>query len=568
MDAERIPLDQFKEAFGTHTELSSVAIGGRIVACSDEFFAGADNLLSVEPSKSLKGTFGPNGALFDGWETRRHNPGVDWVIVQLGTSGNVAGFDIDTGHFNGNEAPEASVQVLHGDPLSNPGVDDGGWEEVLTRTPLGPSSRHLFKIPQTGVINFVKLTIYPDGGLGRFRVYGDVAPVHPAGAVPFDLAHVFAGGRVMQVSDQHFGVGANLLLPGRGKDMGDGWETKRSRGKGHNDWVIIKLGATGFLEHVEIDTAHFKGNFPESVEVYGTYAESDSVVQAESTSWTLILPRTKLGPHRQHYLQLENTEDVAYSHVKVTIYPDGGIKRVRVVGRKAAENAPSSELQQAEMTDELVPAPTLATPAPTNVHTIPVLPLTSEAFAPYGQVIQAYTDATAAPKGSKVTKANAGTADKYHKQTLLASSYPAGSNATTGISVYRCQAFTDVGSDGTVRLTTLERHAYTNQAFIPMGRGEGEGLEDPGYRYLVVVAHNGPNDQPNFATLRAFLATAAQGVVYGAGVWHQPMTVLDKPLDLACVETQIGDGSKSDCEILELDTVTKDGYALRLPRAA
>lgn len=56
-----------------------------------------------------------------------------------------------------------------------------------------------------------------------------------------DLAHVFAGGRVISVSDQHYGKGSNLLLPGRGKDMGDGWETKRSREAGHKDWVLVRL---------------------------------------------------------------------------------------------------------------------------------------------------------------------------------------------------------------------------------------------------------------------------------------------------------------------------------------
>lgn len=567
MSFERVPIEQFKGHLSTATELSSVAIGGRIVEVSDEFFAEAFHLLLVEPAPSLKGQFGPNGALFSGWETRRHNPGHDWCIIQLGTPGHVYGFDIDTSHFSGNEAPEASVEVLYGAPEENPRVDDKRWSEVLPKTSLGPNSRHLFKIPQTENVNFVKLKIYPDGGVARFRVYGDVAPVHATDATAFDLAHVFAGGRVLYVSDQHFGVGSNLILPGRGKDMGDGWETKRSRVKGHKDWVIVKLGAPGYLEQVEIDTAHFKGNFPESCELEAIYSEDDLDVQTrggENLQWTVVLPRTKLGPHRQHYFQLENVENTVFTHVKMTIYPDGGVKRIRVIGLKAdSVVVPSPAAVAAE--DASIPLSISPSTVPTTpqVTTIPVLPLTPEAFSPFGQVIQGYSDLTAAPKGTKITPANAGTASKFHKLTLLSSSYPASSNATAGISVYRCQPLADISPDGLSPLTVLERHPYTNQAFIPMGKGGAEGLKETGDRYLVVVAHNGADDKPDLKTLRAFWASTAQGIVYNTAVWHQPMTVLGKSLDLACVETQIGDGSAADCEILELDT-SEHVYKLRL----
>ncbi|TFK25169.1 allantoicase [Coprinopsis marcescibilis] len=573
MSFESVSVDQFKDNFSAHTELSGVAIGGRVVTFSDEFFAEASNMLKVAPSTSMKGQFGSQGALFDGWETRRHNPSYDWCIIQLGTTGTVVGFDVDTSHFSGNEAPACSIEVLDGVPTENPKVDDAGWTEVLPKTDLGPNARHLFKVPRTEPVNFVKLKMFPDGGIARFRVYGDVSPVHPQDiASSFDLAHVFAGGRVIYVSDQHFGVGANLLLPGRGKDMGDGWETRRSRIKGHKDWVIIKLGAPGYLEHVEIDTAHFKGNFPESCEIHGLYSDNDLDVQAQGgdeATWSLLLPRTKLGPHRQHYFQLENVETAIYSHIKVTIHPDGGIKRVRITGRKALAESSTPSIHMSESTattqPPLVSIPTTRSAA--NVTTIPVLPLTAEAFAPFGQVIQGYSERAAAPKDQKITGANAGTAEKYHKQTLLQSSYPPEAGATSGISVYRCHPFTDIAADGSIALTVLERHSYTNQSFIPMGRGDGEGLRDPGHRYLVVVAHNGPDDRPNLLTLRAFLATSAQGITYNSGIWHQPMTVLDKPLDLACVETQIGDGSISDCEILELD-MSDQMYKLRLPARA
>ncbi|PFH53826.1 hypothetical protein AMATHDRAFT_45281 [Amanita thiersii Skay4041] len=532
MSFQRIALSHFAEHFALSTglciralpsvELSSIALGASVISVSDDFFAEAENLLKVEPAPSLKGHYGPNGALYSGWESRRHNPAFDWCIIKLGTVGTVIGFDIDTSHFNGNEAPEVSVDALRGEPTGKLSPIDSKWTEILPKVPLGPNSRHLFKIPRTGGVNYVKLNMYPDGGIARFRVYGDVVPIFPANVTDsFDMAHVFAGGRVDFTSDQHFGVGSNLILPGRGHDMGDGWETKRSRQEGHKDWAIIRLGNPGLLEEVEIDTAHFKGNYPESCEVHALFSPSDInwKSQDKEGDWTLILPRVKLGPHQQHRFKLINIAQKPYSHVKVTVYPDGGIKRVRVIGRRS----PEVGLARQE--------PSTSTFHPTSGHdhdksrkatTLPIFPLTPEAFAPYGQVLQAYTGGDSVPKGVRVTSANSGSATKFHKLSILNSAYPEHSDASTGISMYRCKPLEDFAEDGTVVLTLLERHSYTNQAFIPLGRGKGgESLSDPAEKYLVVVARNGTNDQPDMETLRGFVATTAQGVVYDMGIWRE-----------------------------------------------
>ncbi|GLB37590.1 putative ureidoglycolate lyase [Lyophyllum shimeji] len=549
-------------------QLSSEVIGGKIAAVSDEFFAEAFHLLLPEPAPSLKGQFGPNGALYSGWESRRHNPAHDWCIIRLGTTGTIVGFDIDTSHFNGNEAPQVSVEALHGSPTEEPQVNDSRWSAILPKIDLGPNSRHLFTVAESSAVNYVKLTMYPDGGIARFRVYGHVSPVIPADVSElFDLAHVFAGGRVEFTSDQHFGVGSNLILPGRGKNMGGGWETKRSRTKGHKDWVIIKLGVAGFLECVEVDTAHFKGNFPESCEIHGLYSETSinwGTHKGQDQDWTLILSRTKLGPHRQHYLQLENVEGKVYTHIKLTIYPDGGLQRIRVLGRQSQVTSTSnSGAALLPISGISTPVNEVANPTAAMRRAVPVLPLTPEAFAPFGKVIQAYSDPTTAPKGTKITSANAGSAMKFHKLSLLQASYPDELGATAGISVYRCQPNQDVRAGGFLEVKVLERHPFTNQAFIPMGQGSREGLRDPGLSYLIVVAQNGGDGRPDLQTVRAFLASGAQGVVYDTAIWHQPMTVLGKAMDFACVETQIGNGSTSDCEILELGEA--EVVKLRLP---
>lgn len=288
-------------------------------------------------------------------------------------------------------------------------------------------------------------------------------------------------------------------------------------------------GAPGNLEQVEIDTAHFKGNFPESCELHGLFSEGNinwKTQREDELDWTLILPRTRLGPHRQHYFQLENVEGKTFTHVRVTIHPDGGLKRVRIVGQLA--NVSTTMTEPSATTgggDGSLVSRTITTDPrpvdPSPVTITPVLPLTPEAFAPFGQVIQAYGDHAAVPKGTRITPANAGTASKFHKLSLLESLYPSDKQAGAGISVYRCQPLTGIATDGTVELTTLERHPFTNQGFIPMGRGAGEGLNETADKYLVVVAKNGEDDRPDLKTVRAFVATTAQGIVYNTAVWRE-----------------------------------------------
>jgi allantoicase len=301
--------------------------------------------------------------------------------------------------------------------------------------------------------------------------------------------------------------------------------------------IVDSSGKPGVLEQVEIDTAHFKGNFPNSCEMHGICFDAvDSSRQIQTIKgedWTLILPRTKLGPHRQHCLRLEDTEAKIYTHVKLTIYPDGGLQRIRVIGR--ISNAFKRTSTTLPLSEQIAP--------PAGPVVLPVVPLTPEAFAPFGQVLQAYGDHTTAPKGVRITPANGGSASKFHKLALLDSSYPPESGATTGISIYRCNPSTDIAEDGSMALKVLERHRFTNQAFVPMGQ---EKLDGSGWKYIVVVSQNGEDDKPDLRTLRAFVASSAQGVVYGKAIWResiissdrnmltdisgqdQPMTVIDQ----------------------------------------
>ena len=262
--------------------------------------------------------------------------------------------EIDTAFFDGNQAPEIAVQGCFVDDEKDEEVlkskNFSAWETILEKQECGPSQRHTWLLPpnrQGKAYTHVRLQMFPDGGIARFRLYGSAVPILPSDPNEvFDLAAAVNGGVAVACSDQHFGTKDNLLLPGRGVDMGDGWETKRSRGATHVDWVVVKLGAPGVIEKVGVDTAHFRGNFPQKVRVFAAEAKGDGVVVPkydDEAVWTEILAPQKMGPDREHEFGKDGEvglRDVGkgrrYGFVKMVIIPDGGVKRLRVFGKRGS----------------------------------------------------------------------------------------------------------------------------------------------------------------------------------------------------------------------------------------
>ncbi|EMG51114.1 DAL2 Allantoicase [Candida maltosa Xu316] len=320
-----------------YTDVIGEKLGGKILSVSNEWFAAAENLIKPKAPIRDATKFVFAGAWYDGWETRRHNEEeADWVIFKLGvSSAKLIACEVDTAFFNGNHAPHISVEALQkfdgDDDLSN--VKESDWEDVISKVECGPSQKHFFTRGSLTNKNYThaRLRMYPDGGIARFRLYGQVVPVNPTTDELVDFASVQNGGVAIKVSDQHFGTADNLLLPGRGVDMSDGWETKRSRTPGHTDWVIIRLGAPAELSQVVIDTAHFRGNFPQKINVKGITVSDESKIDPESGDWKLIVPDSKTGADKEHKYDVSGT----FSHIKVTMIPDGGIKRIRAFGKSA-----------------------------------------------------------------------------------------------------------------------------------------------------------------------------------------------------------------------------------------
>ncbi|MFN7146123.1 MAG: allantoicase, partial [Myxococcota bacterium] len=316
-------------AFTGAIDLASAAVGGEALLCSDDFFAGMENLLRPEPAVFDPNAYTDRGKLMDGWESRRKRvPGHDWCIVKLGVPGRVRAVDIDTAFFLGNHPPFASVDAIHAPGATAEQLRDQlDWTEIVPAVPLRRGSQNLAGVVAEGVWTHVRLRIYPDGGVARLRVYGEPAAVTTEGTV--DLACATSGARAIACSDAFFASMDNLLLPSRAPHMGGGWETRRSRPPGE-DWIIVQL-RPGRIDRIDVDTAFFKGNFPDRAAVEAIHwpgAPPDALVR--SPDWTTIVPSTKLRADAVH--PLKPTHAGPWTHLRLRIYPDGGVSRLRVYG--------------------------------------------------------------------------------------------------------------------------------------------------------------------------------------------------------------------------------------------
>jgi allantoicase len=317
-------------------DLVSARVGGRALYANDEFFAPRNCLVKPEPAVFVAGKYTSHGKWMDGWETRRRRtPGHDWCVLALGLRGRIRSVDVDTSFFVGNQPERASLEAcdLPGKP-TRARLERASWTEVLPPSPLAPGSSNLFAVKSAGPFTHVRLNIFPDGGVARLRVRGEVeVDLARLCSRVVDLAAIENGGVVLAASDMHFGSKEHLILPGRAKSMAEGWETRRRRGPGH-DWVILKLGAAGRIEKVEIDTAHFKGNYPDRASLTGCLAPSASLAELANASWQELLPSSKLRPNARHFYSAKQLRARGpFTHVRLRIDPDGGVSRLRLHGR-------------------------------------------------------------------------------------------------------------------------------------------------------------------------------------------------------------------------------------------
>ena len=325
----------FEELRRHHVNLAQPRLGAEVVFATDDFFADKARLIDPAEPRFIPDKYDENGKWMDGWESRRkRTDGHDWCVIRLGVPGLVAGFEVDTRHFTGNYPPGAEIELCR----SGERVPAGGWTRVTGRLALNGDDRAYFPVEHDEPATHVRLNIFPDGGVARLRVWGRVAKdwssVDPD--TPIDLLAMENGGRGIIANDEHYGRIENLTAPGRGVNMGDGWETRRRREPGH-DWAVLELGAPGRIEEVVVDTAHFKGNYPDRCFLQAAAGASGSPeeIAAASEGWPVLLPEAKLAADKVHVFRDGLADLGAIRFVRLNIVPDGGVSRLRLIGRVA-----------------------------------------------------------------------------------------------------------------------------------------------------------------------------------------------------------------------------------------
>jgi len=320
---------------GLLVDLASRNLAASVVAANDELFAERENLIRPEPATHVVGAFGPKGKLYDGWETRRRREaGFDWAIVRLGAAGIVHGVVVDTAFFRGNYPPEISVEATSVEGYPSPAeLQAAAWETIVARSPAEGDTENPYQVTDRRRWTHVRLCIYPDGGVARFRVHGEVVPDPRFLVGTVDLVAMENGGRLVSCSDAFYSSPSNLILPGRARVMGDGWENARRRGPG-NDFAVFALAAPGAIRHVEVDTSYFVGNAPGWVRVSALDARTAKL--DEDDAWQEVLPRTAVQPDTRHRYRPGpaglSPVPPAATHVRLDVFPDGGLARFRVHG--------------------------------------------------------------------------------------------------------------------------------------------------------------------------------------------------------------------------------------------
>jgi allantoicase len=314
-------------------DLASRALGGSVVAASDESFGVKERLIDPTEPSFVPGTFDLRGEVVDGWETRRHADG-DWAIVRLGVGGRLRTIDVDTRFFAGNQPTGCRIDACVLDPVSDPTAAAVLWTTIVDTAPLKPDSHNVFTVDDSHRYTHVRLRLESDGGVARLRAYGDVItdPALWAG-VTVEVSGVEHGGRVEWSSDSFYSDACVLIAPDRPRNMGDGWETRRRRdiGPASHDAVIISFAVPANLQRVEIDTSRFVFNASPEVAVLGSRARP-----CGQNGWALVpfdvpvLARTRIAPDTRQVFVVDATDITA---LLVQAYPDGGIARVRAFGR-------------------------------------------------------------------------------------------------------------------------------------------------------------------------------------------------------------------------------------------
>ena len=314
-------------------DLAQPRLGTKVIYKTDDFFASANRIISPTEPVFKVGVFDKHGKWMDGWESRRkRTEGHDFIIIKLGKPGTIKKVDVDTSHFNGNQP--AMVSIEGANSHSNK-INQLKWKPLLSKKKTKANSHHYFTVNSNKVFTHIKFNIFPDGGVARLRLYGSIAKSNKLKNKKINLASLLDGSSVIACNNEHFGKAENILAPGKAKNMGDGWETRRRRGKGF-DWLILNSLDGKEIDKIEISTHHFKGNFPSHCSLQAAYlpnSKNSKQIVKSSNNWKYLLKDAKLSANKVHVFKNNLMKKDKINFIKINIFPDGGISRFRIYGK-------------------------------------------------------------------------------------------------------------------------------------------------------------------------------------------------------------------------------------------
>ena len=315
-------------------DLAQPRLGSKVIFKTDDFFASANRIINPSPAVFKEGLFDKNGKWMDGWESRRkRTSGHDFLIIKLGKSGSINKVDVDTSHFNGNQP---SMISLEGCYSKSKNIKDLKWKTLIDKKKTKANSHHMFKSSSKSIFTHIKLNIFPDGGVARLRLYGSISKENNKfGNKTINLASLLNGASVIACNNEHFGKAENILAPGKAKNMGDGWETRRRRDKGF-DWLILNPINGKKINKIEISTHHFKGNFPSHCSLQAAFVpnkKSSSSIIKSSVKWKFLLNKVNLSANKTHVFKNILMKNDKINFIKINIFPDGGISRFKIFGK-------------------------------------------------------------------------------------------------------------------------------------------------------------------------------------------------------------------------------------------
>ena len=315
-------------------DLAQPRLGSKVIFKTDDFFASANRIIDPLPPVFKQELFDKNGKWMDGWETRRkRTTGHDFLIIKLGKAGSISKVDVDTSHFNGNQPSMISLEGCNS-KLKN--IKNFNWKTLINKKRTKANSHHLFNVSSKSIFTHIKLNIFPDGGVARLRLYGNISKENNNfGIKTINLASLLNGASVIACNNEHFGKAENILAPGKAKNMCDGWETRRRRDKGY-DWLILNSINGQKINKIEISTHHFKGNFPSHCSLQATYIsnkKTSSSIVKNSNNWKFLLNKVNLSSNKTHNFINKLMINNKINYIKINIFPDGGISRFKMFGK-------------------------------------------------------------------------------------------------------------------------------------------------------------------------------------------------------------------------------------------